>query len=137
MCEGVALPTSEKCGVSIAPRRFSCKFRRPLRVRTCGSGRAGEQEVDGRTAFVKSALLEPSDRPPAGPFDLAALETTDSGTGLQHLVRVVINIGGEMQGATEPQPVDQDVDDVGTNEPAIVMPLLRPRIGKVHAYGIE
>jgi len=123
--------------VSVAPPRFSYKLRRPLRVRTCGSGRAGEQEVDGRTAFVKPALLEPSDRPPAWPLDLATLETTDSGTGLQHLVRVVINIGGEMQGATEPQPVDQDVDDVGTNEPAIVMPLLWPRIGKVHAYGIE
>lgn len=137
MCGGVALRTSEKCGVSVAPQRFSYKFRRPLRVRTCGSGRAGEQEVDGRSAFVKSALLESSHGPPAWPFDLAALETTGSGTGLQHLVSVVINIGGEMQGATEPQPVNEDVDDVGTNEPAIVMPLLWPRIGKVHAYGIE
>jgi hypothetical protein len=101
------------------------------------SGRAGEQEVNWRPAFVKSALLKSSYRPPARPFDLATIETVDSGTGCQHLVCVVTNVGGEMQGAAEPQSVDEDVDDVGTNQSTIVMSLFWPRVRKVHAHGIE
>ena len=108
-------------------------------ARTCGSssGGAAVQEVDGRAAFVESAPFEPGHRTPARAVDHPARQAGSTRHDPFHRRRVVGDVGGQMQGAADLQPVGECTHDVASNDAAVVLTNLRPRVGEEDPHPAE
>ena len=90
----------------------------------------GEDEIDGLTAGIDAALLEPGDGALDRSFDDPAGEPGLGRADGEHLRGVVGDIGGDVKGAARYEAIGQGGDHVGANESAVALTDFRPRVGE-------
>ena len=103
---------------------------------------ADEAPVDDRVPQLKAAPLETCDGPIERPVThvLAALDEREDIARSEQLVdviRIVLPVCCNAQGATRFQPVGYECQKIRLQQPSLVVPFLRPRIGKVEVDTIE
>jgi hypothetical protein len=95
---------------------------------------AGVEEVGRGAPGVEAALFESGEGTPLGSFDHAADEARLGVADLLHRLRVVGDVGREVElPPTGSETVDEGRDHVGRDHATVVVASLRPRVGKVDA----